>query len=200
MEISKIKWDNTIYDIVDNSALHTLDNTVTPNGDNAVNGGGIYNAITASSAAVLETVEEVTDQLFGYAEYDSTDTLIKFYNSTAKTEVLGSVDASDFIKDGFLQSVTIENKVISGESVPCLVFIWNTDAGIQETDIPLNGIFDPTNYYTKTEVNGLLANKQDTLVSGTNIKTVGGTSLLGSGNIATLKAEVSGDTLVFTES
>lgn len=33
-------------------------------------------------------------------------------------------------------------------------------------------------------VNTALSGKQDTLVSGTNIKTVGGTSLLGSGNVA----------------
>jgi hypothetical protein len=42
--------------------------------------------------------------------------------------------------------------------------------------------------------------KQDQLVSGTNIKTVGGNSLLGSGNIdfpAGLQVEVSGTTLVF---
>ena len=40
-----------------------------------------------------------------------------------------------------------------------------------------------TNYYTKTETNTLLNAKQDTLVSGTNIKTVNGNSLLGSGDI-----------------
>lgn len=39
------------------------------------------------------------------------------------------------------------------------------------------------NVYTKSEVDSLLNNKQDTLVSGTNIKTVNGESLLGSGNI-----------------
>lgn len=38
--------------------------------------------------------------------------------------------------------------------------------------------------YTKAEADALLAAKQATLVSGTNIKTVGGTSLLGSGDIA----------------
>lgn len=37
--------------------------------------------------------------------------------------------------------------------------------------------------YTKSETNALLNNKQDTLVSGSNIKTVNGASLLGSGNI-----------------
>ena len=39
--------------------------------------------------------------------------------------------------------------------------------------------------YTKTEVDGLVADKQDTLVSGTNIKTVNGNSLLGVGNLST---------------
>ena len=42
---------------------------------------------------------------------------------------------------------------------------------------------DMTNYYTKSQVDTKFSGKQDTLVSGTNIKTVNGTSLLGSGNI-----------------
>ena len=40
--------------------------------------------------------------------------------------------------------------------------------------------------------------KQDALVSGTNIKTVNNTSLLGSGNISTLQASLDGTTLVFS--
>lgn len=42
---------------------------------------------------------------------------------------------------------------------------------------------DLTNYYTKTETNTLLAGKQATLVSGTNIKTINNESILGTGNI-----------------
>lgn len=42
---------------------------------------------------------------------------------------------------------------------------------------------DLSNYYTKTEVDTALSGKQDTLISGTNIKTVNNTTLLGSGNI-----------------
>lgn len=41
------------------------------------------------------------------------------------------------------------------------------------------------NYYTETETDDLLADKQNILVSGTNIKTVNNISLLGSGNIDT---------------
>ncbi len=39
-------------------------------------------------------------------------------------------------------------------------------------------------YFTETEVTSLLSGKQSTLVSATNIKTINGTSILGSGNIA----------------
>lgn len=39
-------------------------------------------------------------------------------------------------------------------------------------------------YYTESEVDTALNNKQDTLVSGTSIKTINNTSLLGSGNIS----------------
>ena len=42
---------------------------------------------------------------------------------------------------------------------------------------------DMTNYYTKAQTDSRIADKQDTLVSGSNIKTVNNISLLGSGNI-----------------
>ena len=42
---------------------------------------------------------------------------------------------------------------------------------------------DMSNYYTTAQTNTLLAGKQATLVSGTNIKTINNESLLGSGNI-----------------
>lgn len=181
---------------------------------------------------------------FAGATWNSTDKKIYFYDNVSATgTALAYIDGTDFVKDGFLESVTIENKVISGESVPCLVFIWNTDAGLQETDIPLSGIFDPSNYVTvatftaytsttateignkadttaltgvndaftahtadttihvtssdKTTWNG----KQDALVSGTNIKTINGSSVLGSGDLTVdggLHAEVQGTTLIFS--
>lgn len=51
----------------------------------------------------------------------------------------------------------------------------------------LAGGVDSSNYYTKTETNTKLAGKQNTLVSGTNIKTINGESLLGSGVITTVQ-------------
>ena len=147
--------------------------------------------------------------LFGFVDYDSEHKRINFKN-TSTGSVIGYVDTTDFVKDGFLQSVGIENKTIEGKSVPCLVFVWNTDAGISETDIPLSGIFDPTNYVSVSDFNAYTAStetsiggkvdtstyeaytaatdtaiqgKQETLVSGINIKTINNNSLLGSGDI-----------------
>ena len=147
--------------------------------------------------------------LFGFVDYDSEHKRINFKN-TSTGSVIGYVDTTDFVKDGFLQSVTIENKTIESKSVPCLVFVWNTDAGISETDIPLSGIFDPTNYVSVSDFNAYTAEtetaiggkvdtstydaytaatdtaiqgKQETLVSGINIKTINNHSLLGSGDI-----------------
>jgi len=39
-------------------------------------------------------------------------------------------------------------------------------------------------YYTESEITSLLSGKQNTLVSGTNIKTINGSSVLGSGDLA----------------
>ena len=45
---------------------------------------------------------------------------------------------------------------------------------------PVGSYIDISNYYTKGEIDTA---KQDKLVSGTNIKTINGNSVLGSGNI-----------------
>lgn len=261
--LDKIKLSGVTYDIIDATAVHSLDGYYTS--------GQTNDAITAATSALAETIgnmhyqtsgdvqntvdEAVSGKLdtsifntysgsvdtalgtkFAGASWNSTDKKIYFYdNASATGTALAYIDGTDFVKDGFLSSVTIDNRTISGESVPCLVFIWNTDSGIQETDIPISGIFDPSNYYTKAEVDAELSGKtdtattaginstltahtantdihvttsdkstwsgkQDALVSGTNIKTIGGNSLLGSGNIdwpAGMTASVSGTTLIF---
>lgn len=56
-------------------------------------------------------------------------------------------------------------------------------AGIDVDDLVTKTYLE-NNYYTDAAVDELVGAKQDTLISGTNIKTVNGTSLLGSGNVA----------------
>lgn len=54
---------------------------------------------------------------------------------------------------------------------------------------------DSLNVYNKTEIDTALNGKQDSLVSGTNIKTINGNSILGEGNI-----EITGGTVDTTMS
>ena len=233
----------------------------------------VNNALTAHTADTTAHVTAAdktawnakvdTSDLAGYADavkYDTTSKYMKFYHGgTGGTEVF-SFDASPFLVDGMIDSVSIKTISSGGSQVEVLAIVWNSDAGKQETDIPLTAIFDPSNYYTtaqtqayvtgytydkqtiddkitqsgtfdptqyyttantysktevdtalsgkadtattytKTEVDTALGGKQATLVSGTNIKTVGGESVLGSGNVKTLHASLDGETLVLSES
>ena len=183
-QLDKIRVSGTTYDILDSTALHTLDSTVTSGGTNAVKGSGIYNAITASTAAALQTVSEagyqtssdVQTATSGYADsvkYDSNSKEMKFYHGgTGGTEVF-SFDASPFLIDGMVDNVEIKDVTLSGESVTCLVITFNTDAGKQEIDIPISQIFDASNYYTKAETDAAISaatsGKQDTLIAGNGI-------------------------------
>lgn len=220
-------------------------------------------------------VTQLASKIAG-AAWDSTTSHLNFFDNVSATGTpLTYVDGSDWVKDSFLKSVTVEDKQISGKTVPCLVFVFETESGETETDIPLTDIFDPSNYYTTGQtdtaiaaatsgkvdtntytaytaatdstlsgkqntltagtgiditndvisvtgvpltvedtvtsgssnpvkssgiynfVTGETATKQDTLVSGTNIKTINNASILGSGNISTLP-EVQGTTLIFS--
>ena len=102
---------------------------------------------------------------------------------------------------------------------------YTYDKATIDQKVAEGGTFDPTQYYDKTATDNLLANKadksttytktevdnaitaatstkQDTLVSGTNIRTVGGHSVLGNGNIVLMKAHVGtgndAETLIFS--
>lgn len=331
--LEHLRLSGTTYDIVDSTAIHSLDGYWTSgqtndaitaatnalaesiaeqgyqtSGDvqNAISGKADTTAVTeaidaavsgkADTTAVTQAISEavsgkldtsvfntysgnVATQLaskIAGAAWDSTTSHLNFFDNVSATGTpLTYVDGADWVKDSFLKSVSIENREVSGETVPCLVFVFDTESGETETDIPLTDIFDPSNYYTTGQtdaaiaaatsgkvdtntytaytaatdstlsgkqntltagtgiditndvisvtgvpltvedtvtsgssspvkssgiynfVTGETATKQDTLVSGTNIKTINNTSILGSGNISTLP-EVQGTTLIFS--
>lgn len=74
--------------------------------------------------------------------------------------VVAAVDASAFVIDGMVDDV----EVTGGN----LVITFNTAAGKRPISIPLTLFFDPLNYYTKTDVNGLLAGKADRVSPATD--------------------------------
>ena len=70
-------------------------------------------------------------------------------------DVIVALDATPFVKDGMVSDA----RVVNGN----LVITFNTDSGKQPIELPLTDIFDPSNYYTKTDVDGLMDGKQDAL-------------------------------------
>lgn len=85
--------------------------------------------------------------LFADASYDSQTKHINFYDKD--NTLVAYVDATDFIKDGMVSNV----EILNGN----LVITFNTDAGKEPITIPLTDIFNPNNYYTKTDANALFA-------------------------------------------
>lgn len=244
---------NAISGKADTTAVTAVNNALTAHTGNSE----IHVTVANKNAWNAKLDASDVEGFFGAVAYDSQTKRINFYNTSVEGDVLGYVDATDFIKDGMVSNVEIKN--VAGKGT-CIVITFNSDAGKQAIEIPITQIFDASNYYTtaqtqayvtgytydkstidqkisdsgtfdptqyyttantysKTEVNGLLDDKADTattytktqvdtalggkqatLVSGTNIKTVGGSSLLGSGNVATLHASLDGETLVLSES
>ena len=107
---------------------------------------GVENALTNTVNTISGKIDtEIADrkaQAIHSAEYVKGDK--KIYLKNANNEAISTVDVTDFIVDGMVQSV-----YVSGDT---LVIQWNTDAGITTVTIPFSQIFDPDNYYTKVEV------------------------------------------------
>ena len=100
-----------------------------------------------------ETYQPIGDYFDG-VEYDSSGKTIDFYS---QGKLVDSIDATDFIKDGMVDSVSLIE--LSGDTYLHIVF--NTDAGKEPIDIPLGDLFDADNYYTKQETDDLLDDKLD---------------------------------------
>ena len=96
----------------------------------------------------FNAIDDDLENLFGLVEYDSNSKKIVFYNKD-KTKILANLDARPFIKDGMVNSVYISNNT--------LVITFNTDAGREAIGVPLSSVFNPNNYYTKTQIDNRLS-------------------------------------------
>ena len=94
-------------------------------------------------------MNEDTSNLGASLYYDSNTKKIELKNTS--DAVISSIDATAFIKDGMLDSVTV-----SGGN---LNFVFNTDAGKSEISVPLTEFFDASQYYTKEQIDGSFLNK-----------------------------------------
>lgn len=97
--LNQIKLSGVTYTIEDSTALRTLDDSVTSGGTNAVKGSGVYSAITASTAALAESINDMHYQTSGDVQNAisgklDTDTYI-VYTAATDTILSGKADISD---------------------------------------------------------------------------------------------------------
>jgi hypothetical protein len=110
-------------------------------------------ALSAETAIVDALADEVAERkanAVASVDYNSSGKTIDFYN--ANNVKIDSIDATDFIKDGMIDSVTLETT----GGTTYLVIVWNTDAGKEATRIDIGDLFDADNYYTKSVIDDFL--------------------------------------------
>ena len=146
------------------SADQALSNRVTVLESKTING---VSAITITGETnklvylVIDETEKVLSQnstgLKTTLSLDYSDSAREIYLKGLNGEIISTIDANDFIKDGMVDSVVIDQ---TGRT---MIITFNTDAGKQDIEIRLDDIFDPDNYYTKDETNANFLSASTTL-------------------------------------
>ena len=113
---------------------------------------------SALTAHIGDSVKHITDDertkwngKISNVSYDSSSHNINFYREATSETPVSIIDATDFIKDGMVSKVEIKNVESSGS---CLVITFNTDANKEDIVIPVSEVFNPANYYLKTDTSG----------------------------------------------
>lgn len=123
---------------------------------------GTFSA-NASANSTVNIVTGASADSVASAIYNSSTQKIEFYNA-AGTHLDTDIDATAFIKDGMVQNVVITTGTGANAGKSVLKIDFNTDAegdGHTDIEIPLENIFNPTNYYTKTETDNTFLSKSD---------------------------------------
>lgn len=104
-------------------------------------------------------IQEQLDKTFNATPvYNSESKKIEFYHDTTK---VAELDATAFIKDGMVNTVSIADGKTDGDNngKKVLLITFNTDSGKEDIEIPLEGIFDASNYYNKTDADNTFLKK-----------------------------------------
>ena len=149
----KIDAETSARESADTAINGAINNLSTDLGNEVSARTAADEALETKVEAVSGSLETMGDEAIVDAAYVSSATTIEFYNASGT--VVASIDASDFIKDGMIEDVRIENGY--------LVIDFNTASGIEDIEIPLSDIFDPDNYYDKTAIDGIVSGLNDSI-------------------------------------
>lgn len=113
---------------------------------------------------------KTTLNLANKIEWDSSEKKLKLYSGN---HLLGSVDGTSWVKDGMVESAAIVGNNLE--------ITFNTDAGKEKISVPLTDIFNPDNYYNKTEIDRKLEGisvADEYITSIENVQGAGDSSVL----------------------
>mgnify|MGYP006327392933 FL=1 len=163
-DITKLRVNGTEYQIRDTQASAYTDNatsTLAEAFDTKLNKkvaktsipSHIVSSVTYQDTNVGDdtrpsiTVDGVktTLNLANKIEWDSSEKKLKLYSGN---HLLGSVDGASWVKDGMVESAAIVGNNLE--------ITFNTDSGKEKITVPLTDIFNPDNYYNKTEIDSKL--------------------------------------------
>lgn len=113
---------------------------------------------------------KTTLNLANKIEWDSNEKKLKLYSGN---HLLGSVDGASWVKDGMVESAAIVGNNLE--------ITFNTDSGKEKITVPLTDIFNPDNYYNKTEIDRKLEGisvADEYITSIENVEGAGDSSVL----------------------
>ena len=163
-------WNNKQDTLVSGTNIKTINNTSLLGSGNIEIEGSSY---TAGTGIEITNDNVINNRITSYNSLTDLPTI-----PTKTSELLND---NNFVESSDLASVAFSGSYLDLVDDP--VIPQNTSDLYNDSGFITNTVNDLTNYTTTTNLNSMLNNKQDTLVSGTNIKTINNTSLLGSGNI-----------------
>jgi hypothetical protein len=178
--------DNTIFSVgIGNESVHKNGLEVRENGDVYIQKDGSCIMLQGELSNVLKQ----TDVDNALSETSTNPLQNKIIYSLAN-QLLAQVNAK---QDTLVSGTNI--KTINGNSILSsgnLNLITPTDVDSELSETSTNPLQNKTIYGLANQLSEQVGSKQDTLVSGTNIKTINGGSVLGSGNINLQPTLVSG--------
>ena len=152
-------WNNKQEALVSGTNIKTINSTSLLGSGNIEVGGANYSAgdgINISNNVISNTI----------TSYNNLSDL-----PTIPTKTSDLINDEDFVSEDELAEVALTGSYNSLSDTPVI-----PDS--------TSDLINDSNFVDTTALNTALSSKQDTLVSGTNIKTINNNSLLGSGNIS----------------
>ena len=103
-------------------------------------------------------------------EWDSNAKSLKLYSGN---HLLATVDGSTWVKDGMVESAAVVGNNLE--------ITFNTDSGKEKISVPLTDVFNPDNYYNKTEIDSKFENvsiSDEYVTEISNVMSIGAISVL----------------------